>query len=96
MSRQLLVVVASVALALGAFGASFTLVACGGSSSETPPPLEPDPRGFQYAPAQADTSVAADLPRSVTGADDDDPKPRTKAGSTWGGTAKPPAAPAAK
>jgi hypothetical protein len=34
--------VAVVVLALGA---------CGGSSSETPPPLQPDPAGFRYAPA---------------------------------------------
>ncbi len=89
MSRQQLVVVASVALALGA---SFTLAACGGSSSETPPPLEPDPRGFHYAPAQADMndSDAGDAPRTVVpGTDDDEPKPRSKASSTWGGGSKP-------
>ncbi|MEO8901239.1 MAG: hypothetical protein ABI627_06915 [Polyangiaceae bacterium] len=95
MSRQRLVVVASVALALGAFGASFTLAACGGSSSETPPPLQPDPRGFHYGPAQADTSAAGDLPHSMTDADDD-PKPRAKPSPTSGGNAKPPAEPAAK
>ena len=89
MSRQQLVVAASVALALGAFGASFTLAACGGSASETPPPLEPDPRGFHYAPAVAattDDSDAGDAPRTIVpGADDDEPKPRSKASSTWGG-----------
>jgi hypothetical protein len=62
------------------------LPACGGSSSETPPPLEPDPRGFHYAPAlpaSAD-SDAGDTPAPSTPSDDDD-KPRAKANSTWGG-----------
>ncbi|HYQ04258.1 MAG TPA: hypothetical protein VER96_36550 [Polyangiaceae bacterium] len=40
-------------LLFGAALAVFTgaaLAACGGSSSETPPPLQPDPAGFRYAP----------------------------------------------
>lgn len=84
MSRQRLVL--PLVLALGVSAAS--LAACGGSSSETPPPLEPDPRGFHYAPAQptiTEESEPGDAPR--TGADDDD-KPRSKSGST-SGAAKP-------
>lgn len=29
----------------------FAITACGGSASETPPPLQPDPMGFRYASA---------------------------------------------
>jgi len=43
------------------------LAACGGSSSETPPPLQPDPTGFRYAPTTpvrlADESDAGEAPR---------------------------------
>jgi hypothetical protein len=68
--------------------ASFALAACGGSSSETPPPLQPDPKGFHYAGVsvrepQGDAGVAP----AVHGQDDDDDKgsrPRTPARSTWG------------
>jgi hypothetical protein len=89
MSRQRLVL--PLVLALGVSAAS--LAACGGSSSETPPPLEPDPRGFHYAPAQASISEetdAGDAPRTVGNADNDEPTPRAKSNSTRGG-GKPPA-----
>lgn len=63
------------------------LAACGGSSSETPPPLQPDPKGFHYAGApvrepQGDAGVAP----AVHEQDDDDKgaRPRTPARSTWG------------
>lgn len=68
MSRQRLTLY--LALAFGASAAS--LVACGGSASETPPPLEPDPRGFHYGPAQATPaaeSEAAEPPRAVPSSD---------------------------
>ena len=68
------------------------LAACGGSSSETPPPLEPDPRGFHYAPAlpqAAGESDAGAAPSSSNFGDDDDEKPHTKASSTWGAAKTP-------
>jgi len=44
------------------------LVACGGSSSETPPPLQPDPAGFRYAPSSSRPLVeeadAGEAPRT--------------------------------
>ncbi|HYQ03368.1 MAG TPA: hypothetical protein VER96_32055 [Polyangiaceae bacterium] len=52
----------------GLFGAVLVtaLAACGGSSSETPPPLQPDPAGFRYAPASSrptlDESDAGNAP----------------------------------
>jgi len=61
------------------------LLACGGSSSETPPPLQPDPRGFHYAGVPAterDTSDAGVEPAAPD--TDDDVKPRGPARSTWG------------
>jgi hypothetical protein len=80
MSRQRIVCGAVLAVAFSA-----GLAACGGSSSETPRPLQPDPQGFHYAPpppVTSDDSDAGDAPRNVNGADDD--KPRGKASSTWG------------
>lgn len=73
MLRQRLVLF--LALALGASAAS--LAACGGSSSETPPPLEPDPRGFHYGPAQPaplEESDAGDAPRALPASTPDAPK----------------------
>jgi hypothetical protein len=64
------------------------LAACGGSSSETPPPLQPDPVGFRYAGVPAperDTSDAGVDPVAAA-ADDDEDKPRLPARSTWGAT----------
>ena len=62
-----------------------SLTGCGGSSSETPPPLEPDPRGFHYASAvvPASDSDAGDVPAPSTVSTDDD-KPRPKSSTTWG------------
>jgi hypothetical protein len=76
MSRQRLV-----------FGAvlSASLAACGGSSSETPPPLEPDPHGFHYAsppPVATVESDAGDAPTIFPA--DDDAKARPQADPTWG------------
>ncbi|HYP75065.1 MAG TPA: hypothetical protein VER12_03885 [Polyangiaceae bacterium] len=65
------------------FGAALTavaLAACGGSSSETPPPLQPDPAGFRYAPASAllvdDQPDAGEAPRTSPGAPVSDPNAR--------------------
>jgi hypothetical protein len=75
------------ALALAALAA---LAACGGSSSETPPPLQPDPNGFRYAPAfparAAEESDAGDAPRTSPDLAEVEanPKPRVPARSTWG------------
>jgi len=66
------------------------LTACGGSSSETPPPLQPDPAGFRYAskplPAQiVEDSDAGPAPLiAPEPADDAEPKPRAPARPTWG------------
>ncbi len=57
--------------------------ACGGSSSETPPPLEPDPRGFHYAPTQFSASDRDAGDVQGTG-DDNDDKARPNAPPTVG------------
>jgi len=76
------------------FGAVFVagaLAGCGGSSSETPPPLQPDPAGFRYAskppPVQiVEESDAGSAPLiAPEPIDDAEPKPRVPARSTWGG-----------
>ena len=62
-----------------------TQAACGGSSSETPPPLQPDPKGFHYAGVPAKEQETADAgPESVANDSDDDDKPHPPARSTWG------------
>ena len=72
---------------------SGVLAGCGGSSSETPPPLEPDPRGFHYAPSLPPSGSESDAGAAPSSSNlgDDDEKPHTKASSTWG-AAKTPAA----
>jgi hypothetical protein len=62
-----------------------TQAACGGSSSETPPPLQPDPKGFHYAGAAPLEREASDAgPAPVANDSDDDDKPHAPARSTWG------------
>jgi hypothetical protein len=72
----------------GAMLASATLAACGGSSSETPPPLQPDPVGFRYAsptPVRVlEESDAGSAPQTLPETTEADPKPRVPARSTWG------------
>jgi len=73
------------------FGAvlAAALAACGGSSSETPPPLQPDPQGFHYAsaaPVRVADADAGEAPRVVL-PEGDDEKPRAPARSTWGSPA---------
>ena len=71
-------------------GSVFALLlpACGGSSSETPPPLEPDPRGFHYLstprPNADNADAGAPAPRHSLLDDDDDVRPKKPANSTWG------------
>jgi hypothetical protein len=85
--RQRLVLASLASVAFGHAPLAFcTLSACGGSSSETPPPLQPDPKGFHYA--------SAPLPPLVADSDagvapianelDEEEKPRAPARSTWG------------
>jgi len=86
--RLVLVPLASVAFGL-AFIALCTLGACGGSSSETPPPLQPDPKGFHYASVPLPPPVAADSDAGAVpmASDlDEELKPKGPARSTWGST----------
>ena len=87
--RQRLVLGAPLAcFALLALGAVGSLGACGGSSSETPPPLQPDPKGFRYASVpvnQASPSADSDAGALPLSNDlDEEEKPRAPARSTWG------------
>lgn len=71
---------------------------CGGSSSETPPPLEPDPESSRYTgprfPGASD--AAATTPAPTPDEDDAPVRPRKPAVSTWGsGRAAPPGVSAA-
>ena len=65
---------------------SLCAVACGGSSSETPPPLQPDPTSGRYTgprmPNPADDVAPPPAPEAVE--DDTDDQPRRPAASTWG------------
>jgi hypothetical protein len=55
---------------------AMTALACGGSSSETPPPLQPDPAGFRYASKATPRAAAGDGGlSSITNDPDDDGKP---------------------
>jgi hypothetical protein len=64
------------------------LAACGGSSSETPPPLEPDPTAYRYTgprlPGADEPVVGAPEPEAVEEDEDDLPKRKKAAVSTWG------------
>ncbi|MEI9942304.1 MAG: hypothetical protein WDO69_34235 [Pseudomonadota bacterium] len=77
-------------LLFGAVLAAGALSACGGSSSETPPPLQPDPAGFRYASASPERIVeesdAGDAPKTQTvpGTTELEPRPRVPAPSTGG------------
>jgi hypothetical protein len=59
---------------------------CGGSSSETPPPLEPDPTSGRYLGPRFPKAEAAPAPAAAAPDDEDDApvKPRRAAPSTWG------------
>jgi hypothetical protein len=67
------------------------LTACGGSSSETPPPLEPDPTSYRYTgpriprggeAVEAPAAPEAEAPPQPAVAD-------APARSTWGGNGAP-------
>jgi hypothetical protein len=70
-----------------ALALTLALAACGGSSSETPPPLQPDPQGFHYAGVPAAERESSDAgPEPVANDADDDQKPHAPARATWGAT----------
>jgi hypothetical protein len=75
---------------------ALTATACGGSSSETPPPLEPDPTSGRYTGPRVSNAPEQAKPEAVTAAPDEDDAPRTPqkpAPGTWGsGKATAPAA----
>ena len=66
------------------------LTSCGGSSSETPPPLEPDPSSYRYTGPRlprADDDEAQSAPEPEAEIDEDDLPPEQKpkpAQPTWG------------
>lgn len=58
---------------------------CGGSSSETPPPLEPDPTSLRYTGPRMPSAEATPAPALEPEPDDDAPaKPKKPAAGTWG------------
>lgn len=65
---------------------SLCAVACGGSSSETPPPLQPDPTSARYTgPRMPNPADDVAPPASAEVAEEDaDDQPRKPAASTWG------------
>lgn len=71
--------------ALLAFLLPLTALACGGSSSETPPPLEPDPTSARYTGPRL---PRADDPQPAAAAEPDEDdlpvQPRHAAPATWG------------
>jgi hypothetical protein len=80
--------------ALIGFCLSLPALGCGGSSSETPPPLQPDPTSARYTgprmPSAAD-DVAAAAPEPEE--DDAADQPRRPAAATWGSGKTPTSAP---
>jgi hypothetical protein len=81
--------------ALALFCLSLPALGCGGSSSETPPPLLPDPTSARYTgprmPNAAD-DVAAPAPAEPE-VDDAADQPRRPAATTWGSGKTPTSAP---
>ena len=59
---------------------------CGGSSSETPPPLEPDPTSARYTGPRVPKLGDEPPPAPAAEPDEDDlpAKPRNAARGTWG------------
>jgi hypothetical protein len=78
--------------ALLPFLLSLSAVACGGSSSETPPPLQPDPTSERYTgprmPSAGDDAVQPS-PRELA-EEDTAELPRRAAAATWGSGKAPP------
>ena len=59
---------------------------CGGSSSETPPPLEPDPTSLRYTGPRLPSADATPAPAAAAAPDEDDlpATPKKPAAGTWG------------
>jgi len=59
---------------------------CGGSSSETPPPLEPDPTSIRYTGPRFPSADEAVAPTPPAEPDEDDLPARSRkpAAATWG------------
>lgn len=58
---------------------------CGGSSSETPPPLEPDPTSLRYTGPRMPSVEATPAPVEPQPDEDDVPTaPKKPAAGTWG------------
>jgi hypothetical protein len=60
--------------------------ACGGSSSETPPPLEPDPTSLRYTGPRFPSAEGTPAPAAAPEPDEDDvpATPKKPAPGTWG------------
>jgi hypothetical protein len=69
-----------------AFLLSLPALGCGGSSSETPPPLEPDPTSARYSGPRVQKAGEEPAPAPAAEPDEDDvpAKPRKAAPGTWG------------
>jgi hypothetical protein len=65
---------------------SLLVSGCGGSSSETPPPLEPDPTSLRYTGPRMPSVDATPAPAAVAEPDDDvaPAAPNKPAAGTWG------------
>jgi hypothetical protein len=72
--------------ALMALLLSLLSVACGGSSSETPPPLEPDPTSLRYTGPRLPSADDTPAPAAAPEPDEDDVPvtPKKPAAGTWG------------
>jgi hypothetical protein len=82
-------------LALVAGVLSVLAVGCGGSSSETPPPLQPDPTSARYTGPRF-PSADDEAPAPTPAEPDEDPgldQPRRAAPATWGSGKATPSAP---
>jgi hypothetical protein len=81
--------------ALVLFWLSLSALGCGGSSSETPPPLQPDPTSARYTgprmPSAADDRAVA--PPADPEPGDAAEQPRKPAAGTWGSGKAPASAP---
>jgi hypothetical protein len=83
-------------IAFPALGLVLLSAACGGSSSETPPPLEPDPTSARYTGPRLTNPADDAVPAAAPEPDEDVATGPQKAGrSTWGsGRTAPTPAPA--
>lgn len=85
---------AFVLASVSVWGLVLLAVGCGGSSSETPPPLEPDEALVRYTGPRFPKDDVAPAPEAAELNEDDLPaKPQRPARSTWG-SGRPAPAPA--